>query len=254
MTPGYHTVGHGPIKIIFLHGWLSDHQVYKPLFPMIDEDKYTAVFADYRGYGLSKTKTGDFTIAEIAEDVIDLTSSLGWDNCIIAGHSMGGMVLQKVACLKPQLVTAGIAITPVPASGLPLDNDTAAFFRSAADDATAMAGLFNALTGERYVQTFLDLMARETFKATTKDALLGYMDAWTGTDFSKEVKNLKTQIFVIAGAHDGAVGPDVMKQTYLEQLENVELEIISGAGHYPAQETPVELYTMLEKHFSAYPA
>jgi len=97
----------------------------------------------------------------------------------------------------------------------------------------------------------LDVMAKETFKATTTEILLEYIKAWTGTDFSNDVKNLKTKFFVIAGAFDGAVGPDVLKETYLKQLENVELEIISGAGHYPTQETPVELYTILEKHFSS---
>ena len=250
MTIGHYTKGHGPQKIIFLHGWLSDYSVYQPLFPFIDEDKYTAVFADYRGYGLSRARTGDYTIDEIAGDVIDLAQHLCWEKCVVVGHSMGGMVLQKVACLKPELIEVGIAITPVPASGLPLDDDTAAFFKQSVADEAGMAGLFNALTGDRYAQTFLDVMARETFKATTTEILLEYIKAWTGTDFSKDVKGLKTKFFVIAGAHDGAVGPDVMKQTYLEQLENVELEIISGAGHYPMQETPVELYTIMEKHFS----
>jgi len=248
MTLGYHTIGHGPEKVMFLHGWLSDHLVFEPLFPFLDPDRYTVVFADYRGYGLSSGQEGDYSIKEIATDVIGLAKELAWDHCHIAGHSMAGMVLQKVAFLAPELVLSGIAITPVSASGLPLDEDTAAFFRSAADDDDALAALFNTLTGERHSREFLKYMALRTRKATSREALLGYMKAWTTTDFSADVADLRTKVLVIAGAHDMAVGPDVMNSTYLQQLPNTEMEIIDGAGHYPTQETPVELFTIIEKH------
>ncbi|MGO1120567.1 alpha/beta fold hydrolase [Rhodovibrionaceae bacterium A322] len=250
MTLGHHLLGSGPEKIIFLHGWLSDHQVYQPLFELLDHSRYTAAFADYRGYGLSKDQSGGYSIAEIAGDVIDLAAHLGWDRCHLVGHSMGGMVLQKVAKLKPELVHSAIALTPVPASGLPLDEETAAFFRSAADDDAALAKLFDVLTGERYASAFPRVMAEKARQATQRDALLGYMAAWTGTDFSQTVGDLQTRITVIAGAHDGAVGPEVMKETYLKQLPNAELKTLAGAGHYPAQETPAELFTLMEAHFS----
>jgi len=251
MTLGYHTIGHGPEKIIFLHGWLSDHLVFEPLFPLLDEERYTAVFADYRGYGLSSNLEGKYTIEEIASDVIELAGELGWRHCHIIGHSMGGMVLQKVAVLEPGLVSSAIAITPVPASGLPLDADMSAFFRSAADDDDALQGLFNVLTGERHAKEFLAYMAKRTRKATNREAFLGYMDAWTTTDFSADVADVSAKVLVVAGVHDLAVGPEVITSTYLQQLPNVEMEIIEGAGHYPTQETPIELFTIIDKHMAA---
>lgn len=248
MTLGYHSLGHGPEKIIFLHGWLSDHLVYEPLFPLLDQDRYTAVFPDYRGYGQSSHLDGDYSIAEIARDVIELAKHLKWSHCHIAGHSTGGMVLQKIACLTPNLVASGIAITPVPASGLPLTAQLTSFFKSAIEDDGALTELYDVLTGKRYSGSFLTYMTGRTRRVTTRAALLGYMNAWTGTDISAEVAALESKILVIAGRFDGAVGPDVMEQTYLKQLHNVELVTIEGAGHYPAQETPVELFTAIEHH------
>ncbi len=252
MTIGHKTIGTGPQKILFLHGWLSDFTIYDEIIPFFDEDKYTMVFADYRGYGLSKHMTGDYSIEEIAKDVIDLAQELGWDRFHIIGHSMAGMVLQKVACTNENLIISAIAVTPVPASGLPLDADTAAFFSKSADDDGVLADLFDALTGKEYSKTFITQMTKRARPALSSQAMLGYFNAWTSTDFSKDVATINTKILVIAGENDGAVGPDFLSETYLKQLNNVEMKTIAGAGHYPMQETPVRLFTLIEDHLSRY--
>ena len=115
MTLGYKTIGKGSQKVLLLHGWLSDFTIYDEIISFLDGDKYTLMFADYRGYGMSKHLAGEFSIEEIAKDVIDLTQEQGWDRFHIIGHSMGGMVLQKIACINKELLISAIALTPVPA-------------------------------------------------------------------------------------------------------------------------------------------
>lgn len=252
MTIGNKTIGEGPQKVLFLHGWLSDFTIYDEIIPFFDGDKYTMVFADYRGYGLSAHMTGDYTIEEIANDVIDLVQELGWDRFHIIGHSMAGMVMQKVACSNEDLLISAIAITPVPASGLPLDAETAAFFSKSAEDDGVLSELFDALTGKEYSKTFISQMTNRARPALSSHAMLGYFNAWTSTDFSKDVATINTKILVIAGENDGAVGPEFLSGTYLKQLKNVEMKTIAGAGHYPMQETPVRLFTLIEDHLNQY--
>lgn len=251
MTLGYHSLGQGDVKVLFLHGWLSDHLVFETLFPLVDQERYTAVFADYRGYGRSRQLVGNHSISETAEDIVELAKHLGWSRCHIVGHSMGGMVLQKVACLAPDLVASGIAITPVPASGLPLPDELAAVFRAATEDDAALTGLFSDLTGGRYTPAFSRYMTGRTRAATSREPLMGCMNAWSTTDFGYEVAGIKSKILVVAGEHDGAVGPDFLSKTCLKQLPNAELVTIESAGHYPTQETPLELFTIMEKHLTA---
>ncbi len=252
MTIGHKTIGKGPQKILFLHGWLSDFTIYDEILPFFDNEKYSIALMDYRGYGSSANMTGDYSIEEIAKDAIDLAQELGWDSFHIVGHSMAGMVLQKIACLNESLLISAIAVTPVPASGLPLDADTAGFFSKAVTDDGILTELFDALTGKQYSKTFTTYMTKRARPVLSKEAMLGYFDAWTGTDFSKDVATLGTDILVIAGEHDGAVGPAVMSDTYLKQLKNVKLTTIDGAGHYPMQETPVRLFTLIEEHLNKY--
>ena len=246
MTMESHTVGHGPIRIIALHGWLSDYTVYDHVIPYFEEDAYTVAFGDYRGYGKSRSVGGEYTVDEIADDVVALSDRLGWNRYHMVGHSMAGMVIQKVALKRPEAVQSGTCITPVPASGLHLDDDTCAFFRSAVSDDAALAEIFNILTGKRHAAGFLNWLVARARTAITAEAFLGYLDTWTTIDFSADVTNIDTPIHVIGGAHDGALPPDVLKDTYLKQLKNTTLSIIDSAGHYPMFETPAELFSLVE--------
>lgn len=245
MIPGSYTTGYGPTRIVFMHGWLSDHRVYAPIMPYLDETQVSAAFVDYRGYGRSRALAGSYSAEEIARDTLDLMDALGWERAHLVGHSMGGMAIQKLGCLARHRMLSGTAITPVPASGFPLDAETAAFFRSAVSDDAAMATIFDILTGKRHLPAFRAAMVAAARAATTAPALAGYLATWTGTDFAADVAGLDVPFLVIAGAHDGALGPDVMRSSYLTQLPRVEMEIIEAAGHYPMQETPVELVTRI---------
>jgi len=216
--------------------------------PWFNPEKYTIARMDYRGYGLSRNMTGDYSIEEIANDALALTDQLGWDKFHILGHSMGGMVIQKMALKAPDKVQSAIVTTPVPASGFDMDDDTRGFFQSSADDDAALTEIFNILTGQRHATSFLLELTTAARQSTTRAAYLGYLKAWTETNFSDAVKRIKTPILVIAGAKDGALGPDTMNDTYMKQLNNVRMEILQTAGHYPMLETPPEFFNLIEKY------
>jgi len=41
-----------------------------------------------------------------------------------------------------------------------------------------------------------------------------------------------------------------MKQTYLKQLKNVQMQVIDGAGHYPMLETPPEFFSLVDGYLT----
>ena len=251
MNVGFSRTGEGPIRVIVLHGWLSDSGVYDQVKPFFDPAKYSLIFMDFRGYGLSTGHSGAYSIDEIAQDVLSVADHVGWDRFHVVGHSMGGMVMQKVALLAPQRVLSGVATTPVPASGFEMDDGTAAFFQSSGEDDAALAEIFNVLTGKLHAASVLNVLVDRARQGTTKEAYLAYLNAWTKTDFAADVAAIETPILVIAGANDGALGPDHMEKTYLVQLKNVQMQVINGAGHYPMLETPIEFFTKLDAYLTA---
>jgi pimeloyl-ACP methyl ester carboxylesterase len=246
MAIGHKIYGSGSSVVIVLHGWFGDHTVFEPVFPFLDTDTFTYVFLDYRGYGLSRNIAGTHTMQEIADDTVELANELGWEQFHVIGHSMGGMALMRIATDHPQRVKSGVALTPVPPSGVPLDEDGEALFGGAAENDENRRMILDFTTGCRLSGHWLDLRVRRSRETTTVEAYADYLVAWTQTNFAEESKGLELPLLVCPGEYDGALTADVMKQTYLEWYPNAELEILPNSGHYPMQEIPVYLTTVTE--------
>src|SRR5205085_9651093 len=101
MSNTHHVVGSGRRKVIVLHGWFGDRLSFAEVEPLLDEQAFTWVFMDYRGYGDMKAAPGTYTMDEIAEDTIALADSLSFSDFSLVGHSMGGMAVQRVLSRAP---------------------------------------------------------------------------------------------------------------------------------------------------------
>lgn len=246
MVIGHTIHGHGPEGVIVCHGWFGDSTVFGPVFPFLDTDAMTYAFVDYRGYGKSRTVPGRYTVDEIASDVLGLADSLGWNRFHIVGHSMGGKVVQRVALSAPKRLKCGIAITPVPASGVPFDDATWALFVGAPDNDGMRFGIVNHSVSGRLTPRWISLIVKASRETSTIEAYRGYLRSWAREDFSKEAKGLAVPIKVLIGEFDQALNSELMRQTFLAWYPNAELEVIGNSGHYPMQETPVILATVME--------
>ena len=243
---GYDTYGNGPAKIVALHGWFGDEKTFAPMYRALDPDAFTWICPAYRGYGASKHIAGEFNVYEIAKDVVALADSLKIDRFSLVGHSMGGMAVQRVLADAPGRVEKLVAVTPVPASGVPFDDNTYAFFESAVNNAEAACGIVGMSVGGRLCQRFVRETALYPKKVALDAAFSAYLKSWAKTDFHKEIVGKTLPVKVIVGEHDGALTPDVMKATYMAYYPNAELEVMGNAGHYPMDETPIALATSIE--------
>lgn len=246
MTIGHRIYGSGKSGVIVLHGWFGDHTVFDPVTPYLDSETFTYAFMDYRGYGLSRNIEGEHTMQEIASDALELADHLGWQQFHMIGHSMGGMAMMRVATDASDRVKSGVALAPVPPSGVPLDDDGQALFGGAADKDENRRMILDFTTGGRLSGQWLDWRVRCSRETATRDAFADYLAAWTKTDFAEQSKGLELPLLVCPGEHDGAITVDVMQQTYLEWYPNATLEVLPNSGHYPMQEIPVYLTTLME--------
>jgi len=78
-------------------------------------DEYRVVRYDRRGYGASADHDGPFSVADHAEDLLDI---IGERRVVLIGHSMGGNVVFNVAQRRPDLVSAA-AIYETPLTWTP---------------------------------------------------------------------------------------------------------------------------------------
>jgi 3-oxoadipate enol-lactonase len=59
---------------------------------------------DQRGLGQSEVPDGPYSMADYGNDAAALLDAVGWDQCLVAGVSFGGMVAQELAIRHPERV------------------------------------------------------------------------------------------------------------------------------------------------------
>jgi pimeloyl-ACP methyl ester carboxylesterase len=217
----------------------------------LDTEAFSYAFMDYRGYGRRKGSGGPYTIEQIAHDALALADQLGWSRFALVGHSMGGSAIQYVLAEAPQRVRALVAITPVPASGVPFDDQGWAFFSAAAQDPAVRRQIIDMTTGQRLTATWLDAMVRSSLAHADVEAFAAYLPAWAKTQFVERIQGRSVPVLVVAGEHDPALGENTCRATWLQHYPHAQLEVMRNAGHYPMDETPIALVTVMERFLRA---
>ncbi|MBC7926237.1 MAG: alpha/beta hydrolase [Bryobacteraceae bacterium] len=246
---GFTSFGRGPVRVVVLHDWFCDRSSWDTVLPYLTPDRFSYLFADLRGYGASRDLQGSFTLDEAAGDVLALADQLGWTRFSLIGHSMSGLIVQRIAQLAPDRIARIVAITPVPPGGLGLDDPALEFHRSLAlaDDETRFS-LLGALRGKRLSETWTRYKLRRWRETASPAALVKYAEMWGCTDISPGAFGMQTQMLIIAAGQDAPpFREDALRSSMLPFYPNAQLMSLDESGHYPMQEQPPLLATVIER-------
>ncbi len=105
--------GFGPadgVRILALHGWLDNSDSFRTLAAALP--KFRIVALDLPGHGHSDHRSADasYQIWDDLPQIIGVLDALGWDQCVLLGHSRGAMISTLLAGAIPERVTALITL------------------------------------------------------------------------------------------------------------------------------------------------
>lgn len=111
-------VGHGPIKILTLHGGPGcTHEYFECFEDFFPKDKYQIIFYDQLGsyYSDQPEETSLWTVERFREEVEQVRQALGLENFYLYGQSWGGLLAIEYA-LKYQHHLKGVILSNITGS------------------------------------------------------------------------------------------------------------------------------------------
>lgn len=239
--------GRGQKHLIAIHDWISDSSSYQNTFSFLDPDIYTIHSLDLRGYGASKSISGQYDITEATHDILEYIKTNNITDCHLIAHSMGALIAQNLAYTAQETIKSITAITPIPPQGSPIPDVMRGFILAAALDDDILAGqMLNFITSQQFHHYFIEKKLNYWRSCSTAEARIGYFNMYTTTDIALKVKGLKQPILVITGKYDvEANSLQLMKDKFTPiypQCDFIELP----CSHYPMTEMPLQLAKIID--------
>ncbi|WP_268224050.1 alpha/beta fold hydrolase [Sinomicrobium oceani] len=94
-------IGGNGAPLVLLPGWPQTWWSFRHIMPVLAE-KYTVIAVDLRGMGDSDKPPGGYSKKDMAGDINELVTALGYDRVHIAGHDIGANVAYAFAANYPE--------------------------------------------------------------------------------------------------------------------------------------------------------
>lgn len=234
-VPATEVWGHGPHRVVFVHGVMDRGRAIAPVAELLAGECHIEAY-DRRGYGDSAGLPG--CPAGIDAHIDDVVAVLDGRPAVLVGHSFGGLHALGAAVRAPELVRAVVCYESVPAwtPGWP---DTAMRSVFASDDPAGTA--LTVLLGTRF--TDADPAEQQRWRARTDPFLTEERSIRTGAP-PYELSAVRAPVFYGTGANE-QIGITI---EYLRsQVPEFELVTFPGADHFAHRSAPREFADLIRR-------
>jgi pimeloyl-ACP methyl ester carboxylesterase len=255
--PYFLEAGAGSTAVLMLHGVGGSHGAFTEQMAPLAAAGYRALAWDMPGYGFSRS-VDPYTFDALAAACIDLIELAEAERLVLLGHSMGGMVAQQVAALRPDLVSGLVLVATSAAFGssdgawqreflaermAPLERG-----QSMADLAAKLvAGMVgaNALPeGVAHARAIMSGVSIPTYRHA--------LAALAGFDARAQLAAIAVPTLLVAGESD-STAPAALMQKMSQRIAASEFTVLPGIGHIVPLEAPdafnARLLEYLKRHF-----
>jgi pimeloyl-ACP methyl ester carboxylesterase len=224
--------------LIFLHGFPM-HQGIWDNFAEHFIDTHTVVTVDLPGFGKSGLLPGEFSLEDVAEEVLSFMGTHKFHNPVVIGHSLGGYVALAMIARRPDLI-----------DGIVLFHSTALPDNAERKESRLKVIEFVNKNGAKEFTTnfiaplFADPQhadierIRQIAATTVKDTVIGYTRAMKDRpDHTKTIRSYEKPTLFLAGAKDQSIPPTSLYDQ-AGDCEKCEIHIMENVAHMGMVENP----------------
>jgi pimeloyl-ACP methyl ester carboxylesterase len=260
--------------IVLLHGWPQHWYAWRRLIPTLAEER-RVICPDLRGLGWTEAPRDGYEKEQLASDLLATLDALELDRVVLVGHDWGGFA-GFLACLRaPERFERFLAMSIITPWFRPKPSPST--IAKAAYQFIIISPLFGRVVVQRvpsFIRTVLRRGAgpdhrwadeelatfgdqfRERERAT---ATVGIYRAFQLRELRPMAKGryaderLRVPTLLLYGEHDPVIAADSLG-AWQDKADDMRVEEIPGAGHFPAEETPDEVLTRLSAFLERSPA
>jgi len=249
----YEVIGDG-IPILFLHGLGSTGLDWKPQYDILGET-YKCILPDLRGHGNSEKPTGPFSIPQMADDIVQLITSIVNKPVHVVGISMGGAVAFQLAHIRPDIVKSLVIINSI------------SDWRMKSFGERFKLGQRKLIVRLMGMKKMGEVLANRLLPKSEHESLrLDFIEKWGKNDTKAYLKSLnalvdwsissddliqmKMQSLLIVSDQD--YSPVSKKEKIANLMPNAELKVIKDARHAVTVEHPNQVNQLLQSFFNSF--
>lgn len=250
----YKEAGQGH-PVLLLHGFCESKELWNSFIEPLSEGN-RIIALDLTGFGDNPPLEHPLTIGDLAEDIYHFLPTIGAENPIIIGHSLGGYVALAFAEKFPQRLT-GLGLFHSTSYADSFEKKQA---RNKTIDFIERYGL-DEFVDEFFTPLFFDgrrkelkdeikfltELGKKTHKTTVIEVIKAMRDR---KDRSKVLEKVPCPVMFIAGKNDSAV-PFTTSLTQFGLPQEATVHVLNNTGHMGMLERPKETLLMM-KHFIDY--
>lgn len=243
----------GP-AILLVHGSNASLHTWEPWVKLLG-DEFRIVTLDLPGHGLTGThESDDYSRSGQVAFVKEFVDTIGLDEFVMGGNSMGGGVTLHYAVAHPEDLRG---IIPVNSGGMPRDPDAKSPLafrlasmpvvnvlmdyitpRSIVEDGLKHAIEDDTLVTEAMVDRYYDLTLYDGNRKATGERFRGYANAGPDT-LVEDLKGVRLPALILWGENDRLI-PVANARKMKETLPQAKLVIYEDVGHLAMEEVPEE--------------
>jgi len=231
----------GPV-VVFGHSLAADSGMWAEQMPALFEAGFQALRIDMRGHGGTDAVPGDYTMAQLGDDVAEVTEALGIKRFHFVGLSIGGMFGQWLG-IKHGARLQSLVLCDTNPGAAPNARDVWGPRIETVKKANSLQPIAEETMKRWFSDKFRQSQAarwkaiHDTVAATTPQGYIGCAAAIMGFNYRDQHKSIKTPTLCICGTLDPGGGPATTKPI-ADAVPGAKYEEIPDALHLPNVERP----------------
>ncbi|RFU26923.1 hypothetical protein B7463_g9430, partial [Scytalidium lignicola] len=235
--------------LLFIHGLGSSSSFYATIIPHLVALGLSCLALDTNGSGLSKYNGSEQSIQSIAQDALDILSSLEikLENVVVVGHSMGGIVACELAsghAFKAVVLLGPVNPNPNAASvfGKRITTVEQQGMEAMADSIPqAATGSKSTSTQHAFIRTLL--LAQDAAGYISLCKVIANAQA-------PQYEKITCPVLIIAGLDDKSApleGSQLILDSCATNVAKKRLRKLEGVGHWHCIEAAPEVESLIEE-------